>query len=148
MFGNVKIITYLCITKLIKLKTMIENEIRKIISNYKGLSYIDVEDSGEGKLFVVSVDYVDTRKFNEFQYEMLNDILDEIDIIKPTFQIYCSYDKSGYDYWTEIMEESNYTYINIWVSDDFSDDDFNSLIEELDEILRNIDKFLDENLEN
>jgi hypothetical protein len=148
MFGNVKIITYLCITKLIKLKTMIENEIRKIISNYKGLSYIDVEDSGEGKLFVVSVDYVDTRKFNEFQYEMFNDILDEIDIIKPIFQIYCSYDKSGYDYWTEIMEESNYTYINIWVSDDFSDDDFNSLIEELDEILRNIDKFLDENLEN
>ena len=127
---------------------MIENEIRKIISNYKGLSYIDVEDSGEGKLFSVSVDYVDTRKFNEFQYEMFNDILDEIDIIKPTFQIYCSYDKSGYDYWTEIMEESNYTYINIWVSDDFSDDDFNSLIEELDEILRNIDNFLDENLEN
>ena len=127
---------------------MIENEIRKIISNYKGLSYIDVEDSGEGKLFVVSVDYVDTRKFNEFQYEMFNDILDEIDIIKPTFQIYCSYDKSGYDYWAEIMEESNYTYINIWVSDDFSDDDFNYLIEELDEILRNIDNFLDENLEN
>lgn len=127
---------------------MIENEIRKIISNYKGLSYIDVEDSGEGKLFVVSVDYVDTRKFNEFQYEMFNDILDDIDIIKPTFQIYCSYDKSGYDYWAEIMEESNYTYINIWVSDDFSDDDFNSLIEELDEILRNIDNFLDENLEN
>ena len=127
---------------------MIENEIRKIISNYKGLSYIDVEDSGEGKLFVVSIDYVDTRKFNEFQYDMFNDILDEIDIIKPTFQIYCSYDKSGYDYWTEIMEESNYTYINIWVSDDFSDDDFNSLIEELDEILRKIDNFLDENLEN
>ena len=127
---------------------MIENEIRKIISNYEGLSYIDVEDSGEGKLFVVSVDYVDTQKFNEFQYDMFNNILDEIDIIKPTFQIYCSYDKSGYDYWTEIMEESNYTYIDIWVSDDFSDDDFNSLIEELDEILRNINNFLDENLEN
>ena len=127
---------------------MIENEIRKIISNYNGLSYIDVEDSGEGKLFCVSVDYVDTRKFNQFQYELFNDLLDEIDIIKSSFQIYCSYDKSGYDYWTEIMEESNYTYINIWVSDDFSDDDFNSLIEELDEILRNIDNFLDENLEN
>ena len=127
---------------------MIENEIRKIISNYDGLSYIDVEDSGEGKLFRVSVDYVDTRKFNEFQYEIFNAMLDEVDVIKPTFQIYCSYDKSGYDYWTEIMEESNYTYIDIWISDDFSDDDFNSLIEELDEILRNIDNFLNENLEN
>jgi hypothetical protein len=121
---------------------MIENEIRKIISNYKGLSYINVEDSGEGKLFGVSVDYVDTLKFNEFQYEDFTDLLDEVDVIKPTFQIYCSYDTSGYDYWTEIMEESNYTYIDIWISDDFADNDFNSLIEELDYILGKIDTFL------
>ena len=123
---------------------MIENEIRKIISNYEGLSYLDVEDSGEGKLFSVSVDYVDTRKFNEFQYEDFTDLLDEIDVIKPTFQIYCSYDTSGYDYWTEIMEESNYTYIDIWISDEFADNDFKSLIEELDYILGKIDTFLNE----
>ena len=123
---------------------MIENEIRKIISNYKGLSYLDVEDSGEGKLFSVSVDYVDTRKFNEFQYEDFTDLLDEIDVIKPTFQIYCSYDTSGYDYWSEIMEESNYTYIDIWISDEFADNDFKSLIEELDYILGKIDTFLNE----
>ena len=121
---------------------MIENEIRKIVSNYEGLSYLDVEDSGEGKLFGVSVDYVDTRKFNEIQYEDFIDLLDEIDVIKPTFQIYCSYDRSGYDFWTEIMEESNYTYIDIWISDDFADNDFNSLIEELDYILGKIDTFL------
>ena len=123
---------------------MIENEIRKIISNYEGLSYIDVEDSGEGKLFSVSVDYDDTRKFNEFQYDDFTDLLEEIDVIKPTFQIYCSYDGSGYDYWTEIMEESNYTYIDIWISDEFADNDFNSLIEELDYILEKIDNFLNE----
>ena len=123
---------------------MIENEIRKIVSNYEGLSYIDVEDSGEGKLFGVSVDYVDTRKFNEFQYEIFNALLDEVDVIKPTFQIYCSYDKSGYDYWTEIMEESNHTYIKIWISDEFADNDFKSLIEELDYILGKIDTFLNE----
>ena len=123
---------------------MIENEIKKIISNYEGLSYIDVEDSGEGKLFSVSVDYVDTRKFNEFQYDDFTDLLEEIDVIKPTFQIYCSYDGSGYDYWTEIMEESNYTYIDIWISDEFADNDFNSLIEELDYVLEKIDNFLNE----
>ena len=123
---------------------MIENEIKKIISNYEGLSYIDVEDSGEGKLFDVSVDYVDTRKFNEFQYDDFTDLLEEIDVIKPTFQIYCSYDSSGYDYWTEIMEESNYTYIDIWISDEFADNDFNSLIEELDYVLEKIDNFLNE----
>lgn len=123
---------------------MIENEIRKIISNYEGLSYIDVEDSGEGKLFGVSVDYVDTRKFNEFQYDDFTDLLDEIDVIKPTFQIYCSYDKSDYDYCSENMKESNYTYIDIWISDDFADNNFNSLIEELDYILGKIDTFLNE----
>lgn len=123
---------------------MIENEIRKIVSNYEGLSYLDVEDSGEGKLFSVSVDYVDTRKFNEFQYEDFTDLLDEVDVIKPTFQIYCSYDKSGHDYWNEIMEESNYTYIDIWISDEFADNDFKSLIEELDYILGKIDTFLNE----
>ena len=123
---------------------MIENEIRKIISNYEGLSYLDVEDSGEGKLFSVSVDYVDTRKFNEFQYEDFTDLLDEVDVIKPTFQIYCSYDTSGYDYWSEIMEESNHTYIDIWISDEFADNDFKSLIEELDYILGKIDTFLNE----
>lgn len=144
MFGNVKIITYLCITKLIKTNTMIENEIKKIVSNYKGLSYLNVEDSGEGKLFGVSVDYVDTRKFNEFQYEDFTNLLDEVDVIKPTFQIYCSYDKSGYDYWTEIMEESNNTYIDIWISDEFADNDFKSLIKELNYILGKIDTFLNE----
>lgn len=123
---------------------MIENEIRKIISNYEGLSYLNVEDSGEGKLFGVSVNYVDTRKFNEFQYEDFTDLLDEVDVIKPTFQIYCSYDTSGYDYWSEIMEESNYTYIDIWISDEFADNDFKSLIKELDYILGKIDTFLNE----
>ena len=124
---------------------MIENEIRKIISNYEGLSYLDVEDSGEGKLFGVSVDYVDTRKFNEFQYDDFTDLLDEVDVIKPTFQIYCSYYTSGHQYLEDIMEESNYTYIDIWVSDDFSDDDFTSLINELDKIINMIDNFLNEN---
>ena len=127
-----------------KTDTMIENEIKKIVSNFKGLSYLNVEDSGEGKLFGVSVNYVDTRKFNEFQYEDFTDLLDEVDVIKPTFQIYCSYDKSGYDYWAEIMEESNNTYIDIWISDEFADNDFKSLIEELNYILGKIDTFLNE----
>ena len=42
------------------------------------------------------------------------------------------------------MEESNNTYIDIWISDDFADNDFKSLIEELDYILGKIDTFLNE----
>lgn len=124
---------------------MIENEIRKIISNYEGLSYINAEDSGEGTLFGISVDYIDTTLFNKEQYNLWENMLDEVDVIKPTFQIYCSYDTSGYQYWKDIMEESNYTYIDIWVSDEFSDDDFTSLIDEVDRIITMIDNFLNKN---
>lgn len=111
---------------------------------FEGLSYIDVEDSGEGKLYGLSVDYVDIRKFNECQYNDFTDLLNEVDVIKPTFQIYCSYDWSSHNYWNEIMAESNYTYIDVWVSDDFSDNDFNSLNEEIEKVIKKIDKFLNE----
>lgn len=128
-----------------KTDTMIENEIRKIVSNYDGLSYLNAEDSGEGTLLGVSVDYIDTTLFNKEQYDLWANMLDSVDVIRPTFQIYCSYDTSGYQYWKDIMEESNHTYIDIWVSDEFSDDDFTSLINELDKIIDMIDNFLNEN---
>lgn len=128
-----------------KTDTMIENEIKKIVSNYDGLSYINAEDSGEGTLIGVSVDYIDTTLFNKEQYDLWVNMLDSVDVIRPTFQIYCSYDTSGYQYWKDIMEESNYTYIDIWISDEFSDDDFTSLINELDKIIDMIDNFLNEN---
>lgn len=128
-----------------KTDTMIENEIKKIVSNYDGLSYLNAEDSGEGTLIGVSVDYIDTTLFNKEQYDLWVNILDSVDVIRPTFQIYCSYDTSGYQYWKDIMEESNHTYIDIWISDEFSDDDFTSLINELDKIIDMIDNFLNEN---
>ena len=108
---------------------------------FEGLSYINVEDSGEGKLYGLSVDYVDTLKFPEEIYDKWEDLLNSIDIIKPNFQIYCSWDKSGYKFWKN-MNESNHTYIDIWVSDDFSDNDFNSLNEEIERVISKIDNFL------
>ena len=108
---------------------------------FEGLSYINVEDSGEGKLYGLSVDYVDTLKFPEELYDKWEDLLNSIDIIKPNFQIYCSWDKSGYKFWKN-MNESNHTYIDIWVSDDFSDNDFNSLNEEIERVISKIDNFL------
>ena len=118
-----------------------ENEIKKIISNYDGLSYLNVEDSGEGSLFGVSVNYIDTKYFNEEQYEEWENLLDSIDVICDNFQIYCSWDKSGFNFWNSREDESNYTYIDIWLSDDFSDDDIKYLIDELDDIIKTIDEF-------
>lgn len=110
---------------------------------FEGLSYVNVEDSGEGKLYGLSVDYVDTLNFPEEIYEEWENFLNSIDVIKPNFQIYCSWDKSGYKFWKN-MNESNHTYIDVWVSDDFSDNDFNSLNEEIEIIINKIDNFLNE----
>ena len=110
---------------------------------FDNISYINVEDSGEGKLYSLSVDYVNTLKFPEEIYEEWEDLLNSIDVIKPNFQIYCSWDSSGYKFWQN-MNESNHRYIDIWVSDNFSDNDFNSLNEEIEIIINKIDNFLNE----
>ena len=60
-----------------------------------------------------------------------------MDIIHDTFQIYCSYDKSGFDFFNK-REESNHTYIDIWLSDKFTESDLFALIIELDYICRRI----------
>lgn len=119
----------------------LENEIKKIISNYKGLSYIDVENSGEGSLFGISIDYLDTLMFTEDEYIEWEEFLDDIDIISTNFQIYCSWDRSGYDFWTNKQEESNHTYLDIWISDDFADNDIKPLFVEVDNILQMIEDF-------
>ena len=110
---------------------------------FDNISYINVEDSGEGKLYSLSVDYVKTLKFPEEIYEEWEDLLNSVDVIKPNFQIYCSWDRSGYKFWQN-MNESNYTFIDVWVSDDFSDNDFNSLYEEIEKVISKIDNFLNE----
>lgn len=117
------------------------NEIKKIIDNYVELSWLDVEDSGEGTLIGVSVNCVNTLEFDEETYYKWVEFLDGIDIIKPTYQIYCSWDASGYKFWNEKQEESNHTYIDIWLSDDFSEKDIEYLFYEIDDILYRIDMF-------
>jgi hypothetical protein len=108
---------------------------------FDNISYIDVEDNGEGKLYGLSVDYVKTIKFSEEIYDEWEDLLNSIDVIKPNFQIYCSWDSSGYKFWQN-MNESNHTYIDVWVSDNFSDNDFKSLYEEIEKVIDKINNFL------
>ena len=108
---------------------------------FDNISYLDVEDNGEGKLYGLSVNNVDTLDFPEEIYDEWEDFLNSIDIIKPNFQIYCSWDRSGYKFWQN-MNESNYTYIDVWVSDDFSDNDFISLDEEIEKVIDKINNFL------
>ena len=124
------------------------NEIKKIIDNYEGISWLNVEDSGEGKLIGISINKVDTLQFDEETYNKWEDFLDGIDIIKPTYQIYCSWDKSGYNFWNNNLEESNHTYIDIWLSDDFEDKDIENLFYEINDILYRIDMFLNYNTNN
>ena len=118
-----------------------EKFIRDLVSQFDGLSYVDVEDSCEGKLYGITMDYIDTLTMDEDKYNKWTDVLDSIDVIMPNFQIYCSYDKSGYCFWNNNMEESNYTYIDIWVSDAFCDSDINLLYNELKKVVEYLDNF-------
>lgn len=112
--------------------------IKSLISQYEGWSYLNVEDSGEGKLYGVSVDYIDTREMSEQEYEEWTELLDSVDVIHDTFQIYCSYDASSRDFWND-RNESNNTYIDIWLSDNFTKNDLFALTIELDHICKRID---------
>lgn len=118
-----------------------EKIIRDLLKNFEGVSYIDCEDSGEGKLFSASVDYLDTLDFDEDIYKEWEELLNSIQVIGDNYQIYCSYDCSGFDYWNNRQEESNYTYIDIWLSDDFSDEDIDKLYNSLVEVYNKIDNF-------
>ena len=118
-----------------------EKFIKNLVSQFDGLSYVDVEDSCEGKLYGITMDYIDTLTMDEDKYNKWTDMLDSIDVVMPNFQIYCSYDKSGYCYWNSNMKESNYTYIDIWVSDAFCDNDINSLYNELKKVVEYLDNF-------
>ena len=53
--------------------------IKDLVSNFNGLSYVDVEDSGEGKLYGITMDYIDTLQMDEDKYNKWTDMLDSID---------------------------------------------------------------------
>lgn len=121
---------------------MIENQIKQFITKYNNVSYLDKEDSGEGVLYGISLGFIDTALFNEEQYGKWEKLLDSIDVIKPNYQLYCSWDRSGFKFWNDRRSESNYTYIDIWISDDFSDDDITALFTDVDKVIKKISNSL------
>lgn len=124
------------------MKNTIITEIKNILSYYDGLSFVNSDDSGDGLLIGISVNYIDTLTFDVNKYFEWEKLLDSIDEIYPTFQFYCSYDTSGYVYWINNMNESNHTFIDLWISDNFNvDTDMSQLIKTLDNIVSKIDNF-------
>ena len=120
---------------------LFENQIKNIIAKHKDLSYLEAIDVNDGSLFVINVDCVNTLAFNECVYSQWEKILDYVDVIKNTFQVYCSWDRSGFKFW-DSRNESNYTHLNIWVSDDFSDNDIESLCEIIDTFVDMVNEFV------
>lgn len=117
-----------------------ESIIKNILNNFERISYVGCEESGEGGLYSASVDYITTTFLTKEEYEEWEDCLNSIKVIEDNFQIYCSYDKSGYNFWNVCRDESNYTFIDIWLSDNFTDDDIDSLYESLREVISKIDE--------
>ena len=124
------------------MKNTIITEIKNILSYYDGLSFVNSDDSCDGLLIGISVDYIDTLTFSVNKYFEWEELLNSIDEIYPTFQFYCSYDTSGYMYWSNNMNESNHTFIDLWISDDFNiDTDMSQLINTLNNVVSKIDNF-------
>lgn len=121
-------------------------KIKTLIGLYSNISFVDVEDSGEGTLVGISFYGIDTTKFTEDEYNEWENFLNAVNIIHDNFQIYCSFDTSGRDWWNG-RNESNYTYIDLWYSENFSDNDFAELIKALGDLVLELKtKFENENI--
>lgn len=124
-------------------KENITKIIRDALSNISGITFINTEDSGEGVLFGFEINFVDTLSLNQVEYNKWEDMCADIDITNnPNFQIYCSFDSSSYDYWTNIMQENNTTYLDVWCSDNFSNNDVPNLVTEITTIIDDFNTFL------
>lgn len=120
----------------------LEFNLKHLLSDY-GLLFISRELSEYGVEFELSLSYVDTMEFDETDYRNYEFLLDDIDIKKENYEIYCSYDTSGFDYWQNIMQESNYTRVIINVREDIDEKEINNIIDDLiQNVVERVDDFL------
>lgn len=73
-----------------------------------------------------------------------------LEVNKPLYSIYVSYDVSGFDYWMKDMQETQYGHLVVSLNESFTMDDytelcedFNTACEKLDEIEYNCSVFVD-----
>lgn len=86
------------------------------------LGFSQARESGLGCEYSFLISNFDTSDFTEKQYNEWTDYLDNGDFREDKIEIYFSYDKSGYDFWKNTMNDSNYTMLNIWLSNDFTEE--------------------------
>lgn len=124
---------------------LIEKEILTYIDSHCDKCYYYGSDElGEGIEYTIALDNINTLALTEDEYNSWSDFLNSIDIQKSNYQIYCSHDLSGYTYWKNIEEDTNYTHINVWIGkefEEFDDNSFYSLVNDLDNILENLKMF-------
>lgn len=120
------------------------NLIKNLITKLD-LGFSSANQSGLGYEYVFLISNFDTSNFTEEQYNEWTDYLDNADFLEDKIQIYFSYDKSGFDFWKNTMNDSNYTMLNIWLSDDFTEKNeihalnlIDALLIEIENIYNNI----------
>lgn len=64
---------------------------------------------------------VDTLVFNKRGYEAWERIVNRFEYSSDEVYIYCSYDVSGYSYWTKCNNESNYMHICVTLKQPYMD---------------------------
>jgi len=116
------------------------NKIKEMLQYVPGITYLDHEpNDGDGTGLFFSIDFIDTLKLDEDEFYSLTDFMDSIDFHKSNFEVYISFDSSGYDYWNNIMNEPLSICLNIWVSKDFNDDDLDDLYDFVEDLINKVE---------
>lgn len=115
-------------------------EVQEIIDYIKGCYYADdfnidytpdFDANGEEYLDVLL--YVDTLRMSEDNYATFESICDKFSD-KCDDLADCVYDVSGYHYWTELQEESNYAMVCIHVDKVKDESDLEKLQTAIDDL--------------
>lgn len=75
------------------------------INNIQADFQCDMEEVGANKYDLFLENFFTT---NEKEYEMIESILDNFSVENDAFDLYVSYDVSGFDYWINNVAETNY----------------------------------------
>lgn len=76
----------------------------------------------------------------EEEYCIITDALDKNSVSRKKYRVYCWYDVSGFDYWVNQMEESNYISITIDIKSNLTKEEYISLLYDINCVVSKAEK--------
>ena len=116
----------------------LEQDIKFLLGDY-GMYLSNVDERNDNVIeFGLCSTHFDTMEMSEEVYNLWENMLYNNGFSGNNYSVAFLYDASGYNYWHNIMEESNYTHISILVTNDITDAEeeelLNTLIDKVDKM--------------